>query len=171
MHILPYKLFHQFISIHRHQFQFNSNSFQYLIFQFQFNSNSQVFSINSNSIHNWPQPFYHDPQALGTDAFLQNWDGYQVYAFPPWSLIPLFLKKLWSSSGVLMTLVALWWPQRPWFPELLDLTVDGRVQLPQCQDLLRQPHFHRHHLGISRLFLHVRRLSSDLPDRRGSPLV
>ena len=44
-----------------------------------------------------------DPSAIGTDALLQNWDGHQVYAFPPWSMIPLVLKKLRSSSGVLMT--------------------------------------------------------------------
>ena len=29
-----------------------------------------------------------------------------------------------------MTLVAPFWPQRPWFPDLLDLAVDGPVQLP-----------------------------------------
>ena len=70
---------------------------------------------------------YHDPKALGTDVFLQTWDNYQVFAFPPWSLIPRVLKKLRSSSGVLMTLVAPWWPQRPWFPELLDLMIGGPV--------------------------------------------
>ena len=37
---------------------------------------------------------FHDPSSIGTDALLQNWDGYQVYAFPPWSMIPLVLKKL-----------------------------------------------------------------------------
>ena len=105
---------------------------------------------------------YHDPKALGTDTFLQTWDGYQVYAFPPWSLIPRVLKKLRSSSGVLMTLVA------PWFPELLDLTIDGPVRLPQSRDLLRQPHFHRHYLEISRLSLHEWRGSSDSPNRRDS---
>ena len=69
-----------------------------------------------------------------------------------------------SSSGVLMTLIALLWPQRPWYPELLELVVDCPVQLPLPHDLLRQPHFHRLHLGISRLSLHAWRLSSDLPD-------
>ena len=54
-----------------------------------------------------------------------------------------------------MTLAAPWWPQRPWFPELLDLMIHSPVQLPQSRDLLRQPHFHRHHLGISRLSLHA----------------
>ena len=42
---------------------------------------------------------FHDPSSIGTDALLQNWDEYQVYAFPPWSMIPLVLKKLRSSSG------------------------------------------------------------------------
>ena len=72
---------------------------------------------------------YHDHNALGTDA-LQNCDGWQAYAFPPWSLIPAVLKKLRSSSGVLLTIIAPYWPQRPWFPDLLDLMVDGPVALP-----------------------------------------
>ena len=40
-----------------------------------------------------------------------------------------------------MTLVAPFWPQRPWFPDLLGLIVDSLVALPQCHDLLRQPRF------------------------------
>ena len=28
---------------------------------------------------------FHDQNALGTDALLQSWDGWQAYAFPPWS--------------------------------------------------------------------------------------
>ena len=98
---------------------------------------------------------YHDHNALGTDALLQNWNGWQAYAFPPWSLIPAGLKKLRSSSGVLLTIVAPYWLPRPWFPDLLDLVVDGPVALPQSRDLLRQPHFHRFHLGVSRLCLHA----------------
>ena len=38
-------------------------------------------------------------------------------------LIPAVLKKLRSSSGVLLTIVAPYWPQKPWFPDLLDLLV------------------------------------------------
>ena len=94
-------------------------------------------------------------QCYGTDALLRNWNGWQACAFPPWSLIPAGLKKLRSSSGVLLTIVAPYWPQRPWFPDLLDLVVDGPVALPQSRDLLRQPHFHRFHLGVSRLCLHA----------------
>ena len=56
-------------------------------------------------------------------------------------MIPLVLRKLRSSSGVLMTLVAPFWPQRPWFPNLLDLVVDGPISLPVCRILLRSPLF------------------------------
>ena len=112
---------------------------------------------------------YHDRNALGTDALLQNWNGWQAYASPPWSLIPAVLKKLRSSSGVLLTIIAPYWPQRPWFPDLLDLVVDGPVALPQSRDLLRQPHFHWFQLGVSRLSLHAWRLSSDSPVPMDSP--
>ena len=98
---------------------------------------------------------YHNHNDMGTDALLRNWNGWQAYAFPPWSLIPAGLKKLRSSSGVLLTIVAPYWPQRPWFPDLLGLVVDSPVALPQSRDLLRQPHFHRFHLGVSRLCHHA----------------
>ena len=114
---------------------------------------------------------YHNHNAMGTDALLQNWNGWQAYAFPPWSLIPTVLRKLRSSSGVLLTIVAPYLPQRPWFPDLLDLVVDGLVALPQSRDLLRQLHFHRFHLGVSRLCLHAWRLSSDSPAQVYSPGV
>ena len=114
---------------------------------------------------------FHDRSALGTDALLQSWDGWQAYAFPLWSLIPAVLKKLRSSSGVLLTIIAPYWPQRPWFPDLLDLVVDGPVALPQSRDLLRQPHFPRFHLGVPRLCLHAWRLSSDLPVPGAFPRV
>ena len=54
-------------------------------------------------------------------------------------------------------------------PYLLDLVVDGPVALSLSHDPLREPHFHRHHLGVSELSLHAWRLSSDLPDLRASP--
>ena len=46
---------------------------------------------------------YHNHNAMVTDALLRNWNGWQAYAFPPWSLIPAGLKKLRSPSGVLLT--------------------------------------------------------------------
>ena len=125
-------------------------------------------SQNHSSLYFSP---YHNHNAMGTDALLRNWNEWQAYAFPPWSLIPAGLRKLRSSSGVLLTIVAPYWPQRPWFPDLLDLVVDGPVALPQSRDLLRQLHFHRFHLGVSRLCLHAWWLSSGSPAQVDSPGV
>ena len=127
-----------------------------------------VCHLTQSPISQYLPPF-HDQNALGTDALLQSWDGWQAYAFPPWSLTPAVLKKLRSSSAVLLTIVASYWPQRSWFPDLLDLVVGGPVTLPQSRDLLRQPHFHRLHLGMSGLLLHAWRLSSDLSVLEASP--
>ena len=46
-----------------------------------------------------------DPMAAGTDAFLQEWDGLQAYAFPSFALIRQVLNKLASSKGTYLTLV------------------------------------------------------------------
>ena len=59
---------------------------------------------------------FHDPNSIRTDALLQPWNGCQVYAFPPYALIPAVLKKLHSSFGLLLMIIAPYWPQRPWFP-------------------------------------------------------
>ena len=82
---------------------------------------------------------FRDPQAVGADAFLQSWDELQAYAFPPWSIIPRVLAKLRASRGTFLTLVAPYWPQRPWFPKLLDLAVAPLLVLPGRPDLLFQP--------------------------------
>ena len=115
-------------------------------------------------------PFW-DPQSAGTDAFLQSWDGLQAYAFPPWSVIPRVLAKLRASQGTLLTLVAPYWPQRPWFPELLDLAVAPSVVLPCRPDLLFQPLSGLRHPDLFRLRLHAWKLSGDSLVQQVSPQV
>ena len=72
---------------------------------------------------------FRDPLAAGTDAFLQCWDGLQAYAFPPWSILPKVLAKLRVSPGLELTLIAPYWPQRPWFVDLLHLSLAPSVAL------------------------------------------
>ena len=95
------------------------------------------------------------PMAPGMDAFLQEWDGLQAYAFPPFALIRHVLNKLHSCKGILLTLIAPFWPQKEWFLELLSLSVATPVPLPSQRDLLRQPHFHCLHQNLHLLWLHV----------------
>ena len=82
---------------------------------------------------------YRDPLSAGTDALLQSWDGLRACAFPPWSVLPWVLAKLRVSHRTLLTLIAQSWPQRPWFVDLLQLSVAPPVPLSACPDLLFQP--------------------------------
>ena len=100
----------------------------------------------------------HDPMSAGTDAFLQSWDGLQAYAFPPVSLIPRVLAKLRASSGTELTLVAPHWAQRPWFTDLLQLSLAPPVVLPSRRDLLRLPRSRHLYPNLHRLRLHAWRL-------------
>ena len=109
-----------------------------------------------------------EPKAAGVDAFLQPWDNLQAYAFPPIAIIRRVLLKLRASHHCDLTLIAPFWPQREWFPDLLELLSDIPIELPKRRDLLRQPHFHRFHENLQMLRLTAWRLSSDLPARQAS---
>ena len=112
---------------------------------------------------------YRDPQSAGTDVFLQSWDGLQAYAFPPFSIIPRVLAKLRASWGTELTLVAPHWAQRPWFPDLLQLSLAPPVVLPDRPDLLRLPRSWLLYPGLHQLRLHAWRLSSGSPGLQDSP--
>ena len=111
-----------------------------------------------------------DPSSAGTDALLQGWDNLQAYAFPPIAIIRRVLLKLRSSRNCELTLVAPFWPQREWFPDILELLSDIPIELPRRRDLLRQPHFHHFHQNLPMLRLTAWRLSSASPARPASLL-
>ena len=138
-------------------------------------------------VHKWPAvidlfatsltarlPVYFSPAsdslAAGTDALLQPWDDPQAYAFPPIAIIRRVLVKLRSSRNCELTLIAPFWPQREWFPDLLEMLSDVPIALSDRKDLLRQPHFHRFHQNLPMLQLTAWRLSSDSPVRPASLL-
>ena len=95
-------------------------------------------------------------------------DNLQAYAFPPIAIIRRVLLKLRASHHCDLTLIAPFWPQREWFPDLLELLSDIPIELPKRRDLLRQPHFHRFHENLPMLRLTAWRLSSDSPVRQAS---
>ena len=111
-----------------------------------------------------------DPQAAGVDAMLQPWDHLQAYVFPPFGLIPCLLAKVRQSRGLELTLVAPFWPLKPWFPDLLELLVEVPVRLQAHCDLLRQPHFHHFHRNLCAFQLTGFRIASDQRDPSDSLL-
>ena len=109
-----------------------------------------------------------EPKAAGVNAFLQPWDNLQGYAFPPIAIIKRVLLKLRASHNCDLTLIAPFWPQREWFPDLLELLSDIPIELPIRRDLLQQPHFNRFHENLPMLRLTAWRLSSDSPVSQAS---
>ena len=61
-----------------------------------------------------------DHQSLGVDALAHQWDFGVMYAFPPPSLILSVLQKFRRSTGKLL-LIAPFWIDAHWFPELVSL--------------------------------------------------
>ena len=83
-------------------------------------SNIQMWiCLRLNSITNshciYPLP---DSHALAVHALSMNWNLLHAFAFPPTILIPSILAKI-RQSQCRIVLIAPFWPQRPWFSELL----------------------------------------------------
>ena len=56
--------------------------------------------------------------------------GLSSYAFPPIAIIMRVLLSLRVSHNCDLTLIAPFWPQREWFPDLLELLSDIPIELP-----------------------------------------
>ena len=93
-----------------------------------------------------------DDRALAIDALSMNWDRIHAYAFPPFALIPAIISKI-RQHQCKIVLVAPFWPEASWFPELLRLLVAPPIRLPVKQHLLTQLQFVRN--NIENLRLHV----------------
>ncbi len=75
---------------------------------------------------------------LGTDALAHSWPrGLRKYAFPPVSLLAQTLCKVREDEEQVL-LVAPYWPNRTWFPELVLLATAPPWQIPLRRDLLSQ---------------------------------
>ena len=71
-----------------------------------------------------------DPEAIAIDALQQDWGAFTTpYAFPPFTMIGRTLQKL-RNYKMDMILIAPVWATSPWYPALLDLTVEKLILLP-----------------------------------------
>ncbi|XP_068238456.1 uncharacterized protein [Palaemon carinicauda] len=107
-----------------------------------------------------------DQEAAAVDAFLMDWEGLNVYAFPPFKILDRVLKKFRESNNARMTLIAPFWPMRPWVVEVMEWLVATPRALPSRSDLFKQPHIERYHQNLPALNLTVFRLSKSWQERR-----
>jgi len=79
-----------------------------------------------------------DPYCLEVDAMQQEWPQDQIlYAFPPFSLINKVLKRVVNKQISTLILITPAWQSQVWYPQLLNLSKQNPVLLPQDVDLLK----------------------------------
>ena len=104
-----------------------------------------------------------DKKALSVDALSMNWDRIHAYAFPPFHIIPAILNKI-RVHQCRIVLIAPFWPQAAWYPELLQLLVAPPISLPLVPNLLSQLNGRICHQNPQMLALHPWTLSSNLSE-------
>lgn len=80
---------------------------------------------------------YLTPLAEDHDALRCRWPSSLLYAFPPIPLVPHVIRKLLSEKADLL-LVAPNWLRRPWYADLVALSVDRPWVIPPHQVSLCQ---------------------------------
>ena len=62
-----------------------------------------------------------DPMATAVDALSLPWEGLDAYAFPPAAILGKVVEKLQDSTCQRIILIALGWPNMPWFWDLVAM--------------------------------------------------
>ena len=113
--------------------------------------------------HNTQLPKYvsykPDPFATHVDAFTVNWNYYNCYIFPPFSLLGQILQKIITDKAEVL-LVAPFWPTQPWFNILQNLLVgETFVIRPHANNLFLPNNLQEKHPLVGKLTLIVGILS------------
>ncbi|XP_028412214.1 uncharacterized protein LOC114535038 [Dendronephthya gigantea] len=72
-----------------------------------------------------------DPEAEATDAFSIDWSIVKGYAFPPFNLVGRCLSQVNSQKVHRLCLVTPVWETQPWYPVLLEMSVDFPCLFPK----------------------------------------
>ena len=96
-----------------------------------------------------------DPQAWRVDALSLNWENMDAYAFPPVSLLGKVVSKILDQGVHRLVLIAPGWPNMPWFWDLVSMSVQIPLSLPNVENLLTQPFNQCPHRDLLGLNLHA----------------
>ena len=71
-----------------------------------------------------------DLEAEASDAFSKDWSQIRGYAFPPFSLVVQCLSQLREQNTQRLCLITPVWETHPWYPLLLEMSIDFPRMLP-----------------------------------------
>ena len=96
-----------------------------------------------------------DPQAWAVDALSLSWEDLDPYAFPPAAILDKVVEKLQDYPCNRIILIALGWPNMPWFWDLVAMSSQISLCLPNLPNLVSQPFNQTLHRNRSNLNLHA----------------
>ena len=79
-----------------------------------------------------------DPLASAVDALSLPWENLDAYAFQPTAILGKVVEKLQDSPCKRIILIAPGWPNMPWFWDLVTMTSQIPLNLPNLPNLLTQ---------------------------------
>ena len=95
-----------------------------------------------------------DPQAWAVDALSLCWEDLDPYAFPPAAILGKVVEKLQDYPCNRIILIAPGWPNMPWFWDLVAMSSQIPLCLPNIPNLVSQPFNQVLHRNLSNLNLH-----------------
>ena len=78
------------------------------------------------------------PEATWIDSMNQSWKEENVWANPPFSLIGRILHKI-KKEKVTVTILAPLWPAQTWYPQLLAMSTEPPLLLPETNGVFIHP--------------------------------
>ena len=97
-----------------------------------------LFASSANAQFSKYVSFVPDKNAYAVDAFTMRWNEYNMYCFPPFSLLPRVLSKIQHDKATGVVVVPEWRNQ-PFWPMLMDMLIDEPVRLSARETLLQLP--------------------------------
>ena len=105
-----------------HSYAIPLSLFSHLCDIFHINPEIDLFASRHNAKLDSYYSYGPDPQAIGFDAFSQDWPQI-IYAFPPIMLVGKFLSYFMSFSNIEGLIIVPFWPAQPFYSVLLNLLI------------------------------------------------
>ena len=96
-----------------------------------------------------------DTLAVAVDALTLPWEDLDAYASPPTAILGKVVEKLLDSPCKRFILIAPGWPNMPWFWDLVTMSSQVPLSLPNLPNLLTQPFNQIPHRNLTNLNLHA----------------
>ena len=109
-----------------------------------------------------------DLRATAVDALSVSWEDLDAYAFPPTAIWGKVVEKLQDSPYRRLIIIAPGWPNMAWFWDLVEMSSQIPLLLPQLPNLLTQPFNQTPHRSLTNLNLHAWLLEPQLSRSRVS---